>query len=124
MTPDGMVARSNDDKPPRLSGSEAPKLLVKANSTDTLYMVSGAGMCSAVAVHTLPEAEKLADGNPFNKSPPPGRRDACSRFQLASPKIRFARRTYLFTATCGGMVKKSALADFPVLRLKPSGWSM
>jgi DNA gyrase subunit A len=59
MTSEGILARTHDDKPPRLSGSEAPRLLVKANATDTLYLVSKHGVAAAVAVHTLPEAEKL-----------------------------------------------------------------
>ena len=70
MTGDGLLSRTRDDKPPRLSGVEAPRLLVKANATDTLYLVSHAGMAAAVAVHTLPEADKLADGIPFNKISP------------------------------------------------------
>ncbi len=113
MTPDGMVSRTNDDKPPRLSGSEAPKLLVKANSTDTLYMVSERGTASAVAVHTLPEAEKLADGIPFNKiSPLQADEMPVAAFSLP-PRRSDLADAYLLTATCGGMVKKSAVADLP-----------
>jgi len=70
MTEGGIIARTHDEKPPRLSGSDAPWLLVKANATDTLYLASGSGLAAAVAVHTLPEAEKISDGNPFNKQSP------------------------------------------------------
>jgi DNA gyrase subunit A len=113
MTPDGLVSRSNDDKPPRLSGSEAPKILVRVNATDTLYLVSGRGTCSAVAVHTLPEAEKLADGTPFNKISPLAANDTpVAAFCLPARKSDLPE-AYILTMTCGGMVKKSAISDLP-----------
>ena len=113
MTSDGLVARNNDDKPPRLSGSEAPRLLVRANATDTLYLVSERGACSAVAVHTLPEAEKLADGTPFNKiAPLQADEIPVAAFSLPAKKSDLPE-AYLLTATCGGLVKKSAIGDLP-----------
>ncbi len=114
MSAEGMVACSRDDKPPRLSGSDAPKLLVKAKSTDTLYLVSQRGLCAAVAVHTLPEAEKLAEGSPFNKiSPLQADEMPVAAFSLPARKSDLPEETYLFTTTRGGMVKKSAVSDLP-----------
>ena len=122
MTPDGTIARTHDDKPPRLSGSEAPKLLVKANATDTLYLVSERGLAAAVAVHTLPEAEKLADGNPFNKqSPLQVDEMPVAAFALPSRKSDKSNKSdvldlsdcFVLTVTKGGMVKKSALSELP-----------
>ncbi len=114
MTPDGTLARTRDDKPFRLSGSEAPKLLVKANATDTLYLVSKRGLAAAVAVHTLPESEKLADGNPFNKqSPLQADEVPVAAFALPSRKSELPGETTLLTVTRGGMVKKSLVSDLP-----------
>ncbi len=114
MDSDGLVSRSHEDKPPRLSGSDAPKLLVKANATDTLYIISERGLAAAVAVHTLPEAEKLADGNPFNKvSPLQADEVPVAAFALPSKRSELAEETYVLTVTRGGMVKKSAIGDLP-----------
>ena len=114
MTPDGMLAHTRDDKPPRLSGSEAPKLLVKANATDTLYLVCGRGLAAAVAVHTLPEVEKLADGNPFNKqSPLQADEMPVAAFSLPARKSELPEETTLLTVTRGGMIKKSLLSELP-----------
>jgi DNA gyrase subunit A len=114
MTPDGTLARTHDDKPPRLSGSDAPKLLVKANATDTLYLVSERGLCAAVAVHTLPEAEKLADGNLFNKqSPLQADELPVAAFALPARKSELSEETCLLTVTRGGMVKKSLVNELP-----------
>ncbi|MCX6039245.1 MAG: DNA gyrase subunit A [Chloroflexi bacterium] len=114
MTADGTLARTRDDKPPRLSGSEAPKLLVKANATDTLYLVCERGLAAAVAVHTLPEAERLADGNPFNKqSPLQADEIPVAAFALPARKSELPEETTLLTVTRGGMVKKSLVSELP-----------
>ena len=114
MTADGALSRTRDDKPPRLSGSEAPKLLVKANATDTLYLVSGRGLAAAVAVHTLPEAERLGEGNPFNKqSPLQADEIPVAAFALPARKSQLSEETNLITVTRGGMVKKSLVSELP-----------
>jgi DNA gyrase subunit A len=127
MTTDGMIARTRDDtvraartggtpvrdgKPPRLSGSDAPRLLVRANATDTLYLVNERGAAAAVAVHTLPEAEKLSNGNRYNKvSPLQADEPPVAAFVLPSLKSALPEETYILTVTRGGMVKKSAVGD-------------
>ena len=114
MTTNGMIARTRDDKPPRLSGSEAPKILVKANATDTLYLVCERGQAAAVAVHTLPEAEKLTDGNLFNKqSPLQADEIPAAAFALPARKSDLPEETCVLTVTRGGMVKKSLVSDLP-----------
>jgi DNA gyrase subunit A len=114
MTSDGTLARTRDDKPPRLSGTEAPRLLVKVNATDTLYLASGTGLAAAIAVHTLPQTEKLADGNPFNKqSPLQADQIPVAAFALPARKSELPIETTLLTVTHGGMVKKSLASDLP-----------
>jgi DNA gyrase subunit A len=114
MTESGTIARTHDEKPPRLSGSEAPWLLVKANATDTLYLASGSGLAAAVAVHTLPEAEKISDGNPFNKQSPLQEDEMpVAAFCLPARKSALPEETCVLTVTRGGMVKKSAISDLP-----------
>jgi DNA gyrase subunit A len=114
MTADGTLARTHDDKPPRLSGSDAPKLLVKANATDTLYLVCARGLAAAVAVHTLPEAEKISDGNPFNKqSPLQADEMPVAVFSLPARKTALTENICILTVTRGGMVKKSVVGELP-----------
>ncbi len=119
MTADGLLARTRDDKPPRLSGSEAPRLLVRASAADTLYLVNEKGLAAAMAVHTLPEAEKLSDGAPFHKVSPL-RADAPPVAAFALPAKPYGGSytaagtpTFVLTVTRGGMVKKSAVTDLP-----------
>jgi len=115
VTADGLASRTRDDKKaPRPSGTEAPRWLVKASTTDTLYLVSESGKAAAVAVHTLPEAEKLGDGTPWHKLSPLRESDTlASIFTLPSQRSTLPEETYVFTVTRGGMVKKSLASELP-----------
>ncbi|HEY3312766.1 MAG TPA: DNA topoisomerase (ATP-hydrolyzing) [Anaerolineales bacterium] len=113
MSTDGLLSRSHDEKPPRLSGSDAPRLLVRANSTDTLYLLSERGLAAAVAVHTLPEAEKLADGTPFNKVAPLKESDRPVAAFALPKRSALPAETCVLTVTHGGMLKKSLVGDLP-----------
>ncbi|PWH16128.1 MAG: DNA gyrase subunit A [Anaerolineae bacterium] len=114
MNADGLVARTRDEKPPRLSGSDAPHLLVKARSTDTLYLVSERGLTAAIAVHTLPEAEKLAEGIPFHKlcALKAGERPVAA-FVLPAKRTKLPEEICVLTVTRGGMLKKTLSRELP-----------
>jgi DNA gyrase subunit A len=114
MNAEGLISRTHDEKPPRPSGTDAPKLLIRANSTDTLYLVSERGQAAAIAVHTLPEAARLADGVPFFKACAlKAEERPLAGFALPARKSIFPEETCLMTMTRGGMLKKSLLTELP-----------
>ncbi len=114
ITADGTLARTHDDKSPRPSGSDAPKYLVRTRTTDTLYLVSETGKAAAVAVHTLPEAEKLADGAPWHKVSPLKSSDALAAvFALPAQRNALPEETCVLTVTRGGMLKKTLIEELP-----------
>jgi len=113
MSIDGQLSRTHDDKAPRLSGSDAPELLVRANSTDTLYLVSERGLSAAVAIHTLPETERLADGAPFYKVSPLKEADLPVTAFALPKRSTLPADACVLTVTRGGMLKKSLISDLP-----------
>jgi len=114
MNAEGMIARTRDEKPPRPSGSDAPKLLVRARSTDTLYLVTERGLAAAVAVHTLPEADKLADGAPFHKiCALKADNRPVAALALPAKRAKLPEETCILTVTRGGMLKKSLVSELP-----------
>ncbi len=114
VTADGLASRTHDEKAPRPSGNDAPRWLVKASTTDTLYLVSESGKAAAVAVHTLPEAEKLGEGTLWHKVSPLRESDKLAAvFTLPSRKSSLPEETYVFSVTRGGMVKKSLVSELP-----------
>jgi DNA gyrase subunit A len=77
-------------------------------------LVCARGLAAAVAVHTLPEAEKLSDGNPFNKqSPLQADEIPVAAFSLPARKSALPEDSCLLTVTRGGMVKKSVVGELP-----------
>ncbi len=114
VTADGLASRTRDVKTPRPSGNEAPRWLVKASTTDTLYLVSESGKAAAVAVHTLPQADKLGEGTVWHKVSPLRESDRLAAvFTLPSQRSVLPEETYVFTVTRGGMVKKSLAGELP-----------
>jgi DNA gyrase subunit A len=114
VTADGLASRAHDEKTPRPSGNDAPRWLVKASTTDTLYLVSESGKAAAVAVHTLPETEKLGDGTLWHKVSPLREGDKLAAvFSLPAQRSSLPEETYVFTVTRGGMVKKSLASELP-----------
>ncbi|MGQ9833900.1 MAG: DNA gyrase/topoisomerase IV subunit A [Candidatus Villigracilaceae bacterium] len=114
VTADGFVARTLDDKPPRLSGSDAPRWLVRVTTHDTLYLVSENGKTAAIAVHTLPQSEKLSEGALWHKVSPLKADDRLAFiFALPAQKSALLPETYVLSVTRGGMVKKTLIRELP-----------
>jgi DNA gyrase subunit A len=114
VTEDGLVSRTHDEKQPKHSGNDAPRWLVKASTTDTVYFVSINGRAAAVAAHVLPQADKLSQGALFHRVTPLTDNDTLAAvFALPSRKATLPEETCVITATKLGMVKKSLITELP-----------
>ncbi|MCC6261343.1 MAG: DNA gyrase subunit A [Anaerolineales bacterium] len=114
VTDDGLVSRTADDKQPRHSGNDAPRYLVKASTTDTVYFVSKLGKAAAVAAHLLPETNKLSQGSAYFKVSPLNENDGLAAvFTLPANKSALGEETCVVTMTRFGMVKKSLISELP-----------
>ena len=117
VTEDGLISRSLDDKMPRLSGREVPKLLQKCSTRDTIYLVCDNGEAAAIPAHAIPEVEKAADGAGLSKVSPLGANCTLAAVftlpQGSSLDDETRENTFVLTATRSGMVKKSALSELP-----------
>ena len=114
VTDDGLVSRTADDKQPKHSGNDAPRWLVKAAMTDTVYFVAKSGRAAAVAAHIIPQAEKLTQGSMFYKVSPLTENDSLAAvFALPSRKSSLPEETCVLTTTRFGMIKKSLISELP-----------
>ena len=114
VTDEGLVSRTHDDKQPKHSGNDAPRWLVKASTTDTIYFVAKSGRAAAVAVHIIPQAEKLSQGSLFYKVSPLQENDSLAAvFTLPSRKSALPAETCIITTTRFGMIKKSLITELP-----------
>ena len=114
VTEEGLVSRTHDDKQPKHSGNDAPRWLVKASTTDTVYFVARSGRAAAVAAHIIPQAERLTQGTMFYKVSPLTENDSLAAvFALPSRKTALPEETCVITTTKYGMVKKSLVNELP-----------
>jgi DNA gyrase subunit A len=114
VTDDGLVSRTADEKEPKHSGNDAPRWLVKASTTDTVYFIARSGRAAAVAVHIIPQAEKLTQGSMYYKVSPLTENDSLAAvFALPSRKSALPEETCVITTTRFGMIKKSLVGELP-----------
>ncbi|HEX2990167.1 MAG TPA: DNA gyrase subunit A [Anaerolineales bacterium] len=114
VTDDGLVSRTLDDKQPRQSGNDAPRWLVKASTTDTVFFVARSGRAAAVAAHIIPQAEKLTQGTMFHRVTPLSENDSLAAvFTLPAQKSLLPEETCIVTCTKLGLIKKSLVSELP-----------
>jgi DNA gyrase subunit A len=118
LTEDGLLSRTFDEQQPKVTTTvrDAPRLMIAAGASETLYLFTDDGMAATVPVHQLPQAVDFQQGVPFASIAP-----------LESGQSVMAALTmpgnggdgYLFLCTVGGMVKRVALDDLPGLSARP-----
>ena len=124
ITAQGLISRSLDEKLPRISGREAPRWLIQANTHDTLYLVTETGEAAAVPVHAIPEIDQNPTGLPIPKISPIKIDQPLAGLFTVPPRNRKAdasqhenfihgQESYLLTVTQQGMVKKSPVSELP-----------
>jgi DNA gyrase subunit A len=113
ITADGLISRSVEDKTPRQSGNEAPMWVVRVNTRHTLYLVAEDGKAAALPMHGIPEVDKPSEGVHISKVSALSEGDRLAAVLTLPPKVERAEGWHVVTATRLGMVKKSALSEFP-----------
>jgi DNA gyrase subunit A len=70
MSTEGRIGKFAADKPPRMSGKDAPQFLIRTDSHQTLYLADVDGQAAAISVQSIPAVEQLEDGVQFHKLVP------------------------------------------------------
>jgi DNA gyrase subunit A len=79
-----------------------------------VYFVAKSGRAAAVAVHILPQADKLSQGTLFHRVTPLTDNDSLAAvFALPSRRGKLPEETCVITATKLGMIKKSLVTELP-----------
>lgn len=113
VTTDGLISRSLDDALPPSSGKAVPKHAIQVNTRDTLFLISELGEAAGLPVHALPETADPAAGVPFHRVSALGEHDKLAAIFTLKPKEERQEGDFVFTATIGGMVKKTAVSELP-----------
>ncbi len=97
------------------SGNDAPRWLVKASTTDTIYFVSKSGKPRRLPCTSFPKREKLTRRPDVLQSLAADRERLHWRLSLPCPPEdpNYPEETCVITATRFGMVKKSLISELP-----------
>ena len=115
VSAEGMIFRTPSARLPAMSGRNAPRLVVGANTRDLLYLFEKDGSAAVVPVHTVPESDDARGGKQFSGLTPLGTNSELAAGVAVSPTLIGGEEGHatLFFATTGGMVKKTDLAALP-----------
>jgi len=110
MTANGTIGKLATDKPPRMSGKDAPVFMVRTDSHQTLYLVSRNGSATAISVQSVPSIEEVGDGVSFEKVSP--LREAGFPVAMFSlPLGKMQKDLCLVGITKQGLIKKSLVSE-------------
>lgn len=112
MSANGHLFRTITDQSPRLGGRDAPVLLARMDTHQTLYLVSKNGKCAALAVHVLPAVDNTERGVLFNKATSLDEKDWPAML-FGSPSKPAGLGKMVVTISKEGLIKKSAFSDLP-----------
>jgi len=110
MNDQGLVGRINAEKPPRMSGREAPVFMVRTDSHQTLYLVGSRGQTAAISVQSVPAIEGVGEGIHFS-SISPLRESGIPAAVFCLPVGGNQSDLYVATITRQGLIKKSLASE-------------
>ena len=112
MTVGKSLARSHEDRPPKVSASDRdpPRFIVQGNTTQVLYVFSASGLCTSLPVQQLPASQDPAAGAPLHSlCAMPEDEDIIALVALTPTEDAGS----LLLATAAGLVKRIRVADLP-----------
>jgi DNA gyrase subunit A len=110
---EGLLARTSEEKLPRMSGKNAPVTLVRANTRDTLYLVADNGEAAALPVHLVPEGNSIAEGVDYWKISPLNVHHKPAAAIAMPSRDKRLEGYFILSTTREGMVKRSAVIELP-----------
>jgi len=106
----GNIGKITANKPPRVSGKNAPVFLLRTDSHQTLYLVNKFGQAAAVSVQSVPTMEKAGAGVSFEKISPL-RESGMPVAVFTLPSESKQKGLCLVTITRQGLIKKSLVSE-------------
>ncbi len=112
ISPDNHIARTNSDKSYRQWGLDAPKLMLRTTTHQTVYIVAENGEAAALSAHAIPIADEPEKG-PLVTVIAPFKSDHKLKTLFSLPTDTAEDDGFIVTVSRFGMVKRSLLSDLP-----------
>lgn len=112
ISPDNRIARTNTDKSFRQWGIDAPKMVLRTTTHQTIYIVAENGEAAAIHVHAIPIADEPEKGTKVS-AVAPFPPDVKLKLLFSTPTNLGEEDGYILTVSKLGMVKRSLLSELP-----------
>jgi len=109
---DNRISRTSSDKSFRQWGVDAPKMVLRTTTHQTIYIVAENGEAAALHVHALPIADEPEKGT-LVPSITPLTSDHKLKVAFSAPMDTDEDDGYIMSVSRLGMVKRSLLSDLP-----------
>ena len=113
VSENGLLSRTDGDKPNRLGGDGAPWSMIRTNTHQTVFLVTTEGRAAAISSFSVPVQRAEEEGVPASKVAPLHRNDILQGIFAVPIRREEEQNCYVVTVTRQGMIKRSAVADLP-----------
>lgn len=109
----GKISRTDGDQPNRLGGTEAPWIMVRTNSHQTVYLVTASGKAAAIHSLSIPVQKNGEDGSRAYKIAPLAENDDLLAVFGLPMNREEENGHFVITVTRNGMIKRTAINELP-----------
>ena len=110
MDDQGRIGKINAEKPPRMSGRDAPRFALRTDSHQTLYLAGLDGQTAAISIQSLPAIENPGEGSHFS-SISPLRTAGLPASAFCLPATANPQELFVLTITRQGLIKKTLAGE-------------
>ena len=113
VSENGLLSRTEGDKPNRLGGEGAPWSMIRTNTHQTVFLVTTEGKAAAISSFAVPVQRVDEEGVAAAKVAPLHADDLLEGIFAVPIQLEEDAEHYVVTVTRQGMIKRSAVADLP-----------
>ncbi len=113
VSENGLLSRTEGDKPNRLGGDGAPWSMIRTNTHQTVFLVTTEGKAAAISSYSVPVQKAEEEGVPASKVAPLHKNDILQGIFAVPINGEADKERYVVTVTRQGMIKRSAVGDLP-----------
>ncbi|HNZ16227.1 MAG TPA: DNA gyrase subunit A [Anaerolineaceae bacterium] len=113
VSENGLLSRTEGDKPNRLGGEGAPWSMIRTNTHQTVFLVTTEGKAAAISSFAVPVQRADEEGVAAAKVAPLHADDLLEGIFAVPIQLEEDAEHYVVTVTRQGMIKRSAVADLP-----------
>lgn len=113
VSENGLLSRTEGDKPNRLGGDGAPWSMIRTNTHQNIFLVTTEGKAAAISSFSVPVQKAEEEGVPASKVAPLHKNDILEGIFAVPISWEEEQERYVVTVTRQGMIKRSAVAELP-----------